>query len=93
MEIVKLPAGEPAPSNGDCIRIQELENGGFRLAGSVLVRCGDGEEAESVSLVGGDPYGSYEDAEAAGLAWANEHCAEMLHISHSIGTAPLPDVV
>ncbi len=93
MEIVKLPAGEPAPSNADCIRIQELDSGQFRLAGSVLVRCGDGEEAESVSLVGGDPYPSYDDAEAAGLAWASEHCAELLHVTRSHGTQPLPDVI
>lgn len=92
MDIRKLPPGEPAPSDGDCIRIQELEDGRFRLNGSVLFRCGDTDAAESVSLVGGDLYASYDDAESAGLAWANEHCAETLFVSRSNGKAPLPDV-
>lgn len=93
MDIRKLPAGEPAPSDSDCIRIQELEDGGFRLNGSVLFRCGDTDAAESVSLVGGDLYSSYDEAEAAGLAWANDHCAEMLYVTRSAGKAPLPDVI
>ena len=93
MDIKKLPAGEPAPSDSDCIRIQELDDGRFRLAGSVLFRCGDGDAAESVSMFGGDPYDTYDDAEAAGLAWASEHCAEVLHVCRSAGTAPLPDVI
>lgn len=93
MDIRKLPAGEPAPSDGDCIRIQELDGGGFQLNGSVLFRCGDTEAAESVSLVGGEPYSSYGDAEAAGLAWAHDHCAELLYVCRSAGTAPLPDVI
>lgn len=93
MDIRKLPAGVPAPSDSDCIRIQELEDGRFALNGSVLFRCGDTDAAESVSLVGGEPYSTYDDAEAAGLAWAHDHCAEALFVSRSAGTAPLPDVI
>jgi hypothetical protein len=93
MDITKLPAGEPAPSDSDCIRIQELDDGRYRLNGSVLFRCGDTDAAESVSLVGGESYATYDDAEAAGLAWANEHCAEKLYVSRSAGKAPLPDVI
>lgn len=93
MDIVKLPVGEPAPSDGDCIRIQEVPGGRFTLAGSVLARCGDVETSESVSLLGGDKYASYDDAEAAGLAWANEHCAELLYVCQSDGAAPLPDLI
>ncbi|MDF2493864.1 hypothetical protein [Sphingomonas sp.] len=91
MQIVKLPAGEPAPPDTDCIRIQERKDGQFLLEGSVLFRCGDIDSAESVSLVGGDPYPSYDDAEAAGLAWADDHCVETLHLARSAGTQPLPD--
>jgi hypothetical protein len=91
MEIVKLPPGQQASDESDCIRIQELENGGFSLNGSVLLRCGDAEVAESVSLIGGDPYASYEAAEAAGFAWASEHCAEILYVCRSQGTVPLPE--
>jgi hypothetical protein len=92
MEIIKLPAGEHASDESDCIRIQELPGGTFELNGSVLFRCGDAEVAESVSLIGGDPYESYDAAEAAGVAWAGEHCAETLYVCRSDGTKPLPDV-
>ena len=92
MEIVKLPVGQSASAETDCIRIQELAGGGYDLTGSLLFNCGDVEPAESVSLIGSEPYESYEDAEAAGLAWANEHCVPVVHVSRSDGTAPLPDV-
>lgn len=92
MEIVKLPAGQHAAAEADCIRIQELPDGRFSLTGTLLFNCGDVEPAESVSLISSDPYRSYEDAEAAGLAWANEHCVAVVHVTRSEGTAPLPDV-
>jgi hypothetical protein len=92
MEILKLPAGQIASSDSDCIRIQQLDNGRFALEGSVLLSCGDGEAVESVSLVGGETYDSYAAAEAAGVAWASEHCPEVLYISCSAGTLPLPDI-
>ncbi len=92
MEIINLPAGERASDESDCIRIQELADGTFSLNGSVLFRCGDAEVAESVSLIGGEPYETYDAAEAAGLAWANEHCADVLYVCRSDGVTPLPDV-
>lgn len=92
MEIVQLPLGEVASDESDCIRIQELPDGRFRLQGSVLLQCGDGDASESVALIGGDLYDSYEDAEGAGLAWADTHCVEVLHVARSDGTKPLPDV-
>lgn len=92
MEIIKLPAGEQASDESDCIRIEESPAGSFTLTGSVLLRCGDADVAESVSLIGGDPYESYESAEAAGLAWAAEHCADVLYVCRSDGVRPLPDL-
>lgn len=92
MEIIKLPAGKPGSDENDCIKIQELEGGTFSLTGSVLLRCGDAEVAESVSLIGGDAYSSYEAAEAAGLAWAGEHCSDILYVCRSDGTRPLPEL-
>ena len=92
MEIIKLPLGEPAPSDSDCIRIQERSGGRFALAGSVLFQCGDVDAAESVSLIGGDDYASYDDAESAGLAWANNHCADTVYVCQSDGDDPLPDM-
>lgn len=91
MEIVNLPVGQSAPPDADCVRVQQLEDGRFSLNASVLVRCGDTDPAESMSLIGGESYDSYEDAEAAGLAWANEHCPEKLYVSRSEGAKPLPD--
>lgn len=43
--------------------------------------CGDTDEAESVSMIGSEPYDHYDDAEAAGLAWAAEHCAGEVYVS------------
>ncbi len=92
MEIVNLPAGEQASDDSDCIRIQELGDGTFSLFGSVLFRCGDAEVAESMSLIGGEPYETYDAAEAAGLAWASEHCADVLYVCRSEGAKPLPEL-
>ena len=91
MDIVKLPAGQFAPEDVDCIRIQELPEGMFALTGTVLLQCGDGEASESVALIGGEPYRSYEEAESAGLTWADQHCVEVIHVTRSEGTKPLPD--
>ena len=92
MEIVKLPPGQIAPQDSDCIRVQELAGGRFALEGTVLLNCGDGEAAESVSLIGGEAYEGYAQAEAAGLAWAHEHCSQTLYVARSDGTLPLADV-
>lgn len=80
MEIVRLAKGEIAPPDTDCIKINELPAGGFSLVASALMACGDGEEEESVAMVGSDPYATYEEAEGAGLAWAEAHCVDTIHI-------------
>ena len=93
MDIVNLPAGVRASHDSDCISIQEVHGDRFVLNGSVLVRCGEGAaSAESTALIGGDSYASYAEAEAAGLAWASDHCVETLYVSRSDGTTPLPDL-
>ena len=89
MDIEKLPIGVQAPEDSDCISIQELDDGRFRLNGSALLRCGDTEEAESVALIGGEPYPSFDEAEAAGLAWAAEHCVGTLYVSSGTPTQPV----
>jgi hypothetical protein len=80
LEIIKLPAGELAPDESDCVRIIRLPTGDYELNCNALQSCGDGDETESVSLIGGEHYASYDLAEAAGLAWANEHCAQRLYV-------------
>lgn len=91
MDIVKLPVGVPATVEDDCIRIQELADGGFLLTGTLLASCDDAGDEESVGLVQSEPYPSYEAAEAAGLAWADECGVARLHVSRSDGISPLPD--
>lgn len=80
MEIIKLPSGEMAPPDTDCIKINRAENGGYSLVASALMRCGDGDSLDSVALVGSDPYASYDEAEAAGLAWAEDQCVETIYV-------------
>lgn len=80
MKIIKLKPGETAPADTDCIKINETAGGKFTLVASALTQCAEDDNSESVALVGSDPYPSFEDAEAAGLAWANELCVETLYI-------------
>lgn len=81
MNIVKLPPGEIAPEDSDCISIALTPKGTYSLDGSALQSCGDGDEIESVTMIGSQPYDSYEEAEAAGLAWAAEHCVGQVYVT------------
>ena len=89
MEIIKLRWGEMAPDDADCIKIDEAPGGRFTLVASALMVCGDGEDAESIALVASEPYTSYDDAEAAGLAWAEAHCVETIYIETGSGPEPM----
>jgi hypothetical protein len=80
MEIIKLPPGEMAPADTDCIQINGTGTDDYTLVASALMACGDSDDDESVALIGGDPYHSYEEAEAAGLAWAESHCVATIYI-------------
>lgn len=80
MEIVKLPPGEMASEDTDCIKINETGDGSFSLVASALMECGDGDNWESVALVSSETYPSYDDAEAAGLAWAEAHCVKTIYV-------------
>lgn len=81
MDIVKLPTGQQAPDEVDCISIERQDDGRYRLSGTALIACGDGEEAESVALVDIPPYDSYQQAEDVGLAWAAEQGVTCLYVS------------
>ena len=89
MEIIKLAPGEMAPDETDCIKINETPDGAFTLVASALMACGDGDDSESVALVSSDPYPTYEAAEDAGLAWAQEHCVAKLYIETDGGPEPV----
>lgn len=81
MEIVKLPIGKQAPKDADCISIEQMADGRHRLEGSALINCGDSDEVESVSMVDGGTYDTFEAAEAAGMAWAEGHYVPQLYVS------------
>jgi hypothetical protein len=80
LEIIKLPPGELAPDESDCVRVIRKPDGGFELNCNALQADGSDGEVDSVSLIGGDTYRTFELAEAAGLAWANDHSSERVYV-------------
>jgi hypothetical protein len=86
MEITRLPVGVVASSDTDCVRIEQEPDGTYRMTASAL--CAGGDDNESVSIVDGLPFPSAQEAEEAGLAWAQDVGAELLYIS--VGTLECP---
>ncbi|WP_445191552.1 hypothetical protein ACT009_13350 [Sphingomonas sp. Tas61C01] len=80
LEIIKLPAGELAPDECDCVRVIRKPDGGFELNCNALQADSSDGEVDSVSLIGGDTYRTFELAEAAGLAWAHDHSSERVYV-------------
>jgi hypothetical protein len=82
MEIIKLPPGEHAGEDTDCIKIERTANGRFSLATSALVACdSDDEDAgDSAAVISSDTYATVEEAEAAGLAWAAGLCVQKIYV-------------
>jgi hypothetical protein len=74
MEIIRLPEGEAATVDSDCISIDTVE-GGFRLTGSLPAH------EESRALVDRDLYNSQAAAEAAGLTWASSCGVTTLYVA------------
>lgn len=87
LEIVRLPLGEQASVDADCIRIEEQPGATYKLTASAL--CVDADDGESVSIVGGPLFGTIEQAEAAGVAWAASVGVERLFISTATLARPL----
>lgn len=82
MEIIKLPPGQLADEDTDCIKIDRTADGRWSLVTSALVDCDEGEAdvEDSEAVVGSATYPSYEEAEAAGLAWADSLCVARLYV-------------
>ncbi len=80
MQIVKLPLGELASKDVDCIVIEKLPSGKYDLTGSALTIRGETSQDESVSTSVDVPYETYEEAESAGLAWASGLGVEILYV-------------
>ncbi|WP_174292011.1 hypothetical protein [Sphingomonas bacterium] len=78
MEIVKLPVGEPAPKDSDCIGIEEQADGRFTYTGSLLA----GEE--SIAIVDPVLCPTREAAEEQGTSWAAGCDVQRLYVSTTL---------
>ena len=78
MDIVRLPTGETAPIDSDCISIDEQPDGRFTLTGSMF----SGEE--SVAIVTPILCATREAAEEQGMSWAAECDVPRLYISTTL---------
>lgn len=82
MEIVRLPVGMQASVDDDCIRIEEISEGKYKLSASAL--CSDADENDSVSISGTQLFATLEEAEANGFGWAESVGVKRLFVS--VGT-------
>lgn len=87
MEIIRLPIGKQASVDADCIRIEEQSGGAYKLTASAL--CTEAHEGESVSIVDTPLFGTLEEAEVAGVAWATNVGVERLFVSTGTLERPL----
>jgi hypothetical protein len=87
MEIVRLPVGKQASVDVDCVRIEEQPGATYKLTGSAL--CVGGDEGESVSMVGGPLFATMDEAELAGMVWAENVGVERLCVSTGTLAHPL----
>ena len=87
MEIVRLPVGKQASVDADCIRIEEQPGATFKLTASAM--CVGAGEGESVSIVGAPIFQTVEQAEATGVAWAEDVGVERLFVSTGTLAHPL----
>jgi hypothetical protein len=80
MDIERLPPGEIAPLDSDCIKILK-ENGRYSLIASALSQCDENEDNwESEAVVMSEEYATYDEAEHAALTWAEGLCVKKLYI-------------
>lgn len=85
MDIIKLPPGEMADKDTDCIKIERMADGRYSLITSALAAC-DTDEADagdSEAVISSEAYASPEEAEAAGLAWAESLCVARIYVETS----------
>ena len=75
MEIVKLPVGQAAPADSDCISIEEQADGSFGLMGSLL------SDEGSVAIVTPIICATREEAEEQGTSWAAGCDVATLYVS------------
>jgi len=90
MEVVRLPVGKQAPVDADCIRIEQVDDISYKLTASAL--CSSVDDDESVSIVDTPVFQRFADAEAAGLAWAEDVGVEKLFVSTGTLAHPLEQI-
>ncbi len=88
MEVIRLAIGQRPSDDTDCIKIEELSDGRFALAGTALCQL-SGEDADSVSLIETDSYDGMSDAEEAGIVWANAQGVQTLHVGYGTLAHPI----
>jgi hypothetical protein len=87
VDVVRLKVGERAPTDADCISIEEQAEGAHRLTASAL--CASDDAEDSVSIIDAPTYATAAEAEEAGLAWAETVGAERLYIATGTLSKPL----
>ena len=82
MDIIKLPPGELADPDTDCIKIERTPDGRYSLVTSALVACDndDVDAGDSEAVISSVSYATFDEAEAAGLAWAASLCVERVFV-------------
>lgn len=78
MDIVRLPTGETAPIDSDCISIDEQPDGRLTVTGSIL------SHEESVAIVTPILCATREAAEEQGMSWAAECDVPRLYVSTTL---------
>ena len=81
MEVIKLPFGERAPLDSDCISIEHLPDGRFRVSGTLLT----GEESTALVGIVCDTAAQAEDQ---GLAWADGCSVPKVYLSNIPAAEP-----
>ncbi len=87
MEVIKLELGQRPTDDTDCVKIEETSDGRFALTGTVM--CQQGDDTESVSLVGTATFEQMSEAEEAGLVWANTQGVQVLHVGYGTIDDPI----
>ena len=87
MEIIRLEVGQRPPSDSDCIRIEQTNEGRYALTGTAL--CQQSEETESVSIIGTQDFDTIKEAERAGVVWAAVQLVEKLYVGYGTLASPI----
>ncbi len=87
MEIINLELGQRPSDDSDCVKIEQTSDGRFALTGTVM--CQQGDDTESVSLVGTATFEKMSEAEEAGVVWANAQGVQVLFVGYGTMAQPI----